>query len=101
MKSEARTETGPVKRLTRKERKDLGRKIWSGNPELEVVHREAAGIDIGSREHYVAVGPERDSQPVRSFGCFTEELHRLAAAETMRSQDGSDAVHGRVLDSGV
>ena len=79
MKSEARNETSPVKRPTRKERKDLGRKIWSGNPGLEVVHRNAAGIDIGSREHYVAVGPERDSQPVQTFGCFTEELRRLAA----------------------
>jgi len=72
------TEWSQGKRLTRKERKDLGRRIQSANPGLEVVHRDAAGIDIGSREHYVAVGPERDSQPVRSFGCFTEELHRLA-----------------------
>jgi hypothetical protein len=79
MKSEPRTETSPVKRLTRKERKGVGRKMWSGNPGLEVVHRDAAGIGIGSREHYVAVGPERDSQPVQRFGCFTEELHRRAA----------------------
>ena len=28
--------------------------------------------------HYVAVPPERDSQPVRSFGAFTEDLHALA-----------------------
>ena len=66
------------KRLTRKERKKLGRQIWSTHPGLEVVHRDAAGIDIGSREHYVAVGPERDAEPVRSFGCFTEELHGMA-----------------------
>jgi hypothetical protein len=52
MASEARTESSQMKRLTRKERKDLGRKIWSGNPGLEVVHQNAAGIDIGSREHY-------------------------------------------------
>jgi hypothetical protein len=32
-------------RLTRKQRKDLGRKIWSDHPGLEVVHRDAAGID--------------------------------------------------------
>jgi hypothetical protein len=66
-------------RLTRKERKDLGRRIQSANPGLEIVHGDAAGIDVGSREHYAAVGPERDSQPVRRFGCFTEELRRLAA----------------------
>jgi transposase len=66
------------KRLRRQQRKRLERQIWSDNPGLEVVHPEAAGIDIGSREHYVAVGPNRDPQPVRSFGCFTEDLHRLA-----------------------
>ena len=45
---------------------------------MEVVHRDAAGIDIGSREHLAAVGPDRDAQPVRNFGCFTEDLHRQA-----------------------
>jgi transposase len=33
---------------------------------------------IGSREHYVAVGPDRDTEPVRVFGCFTAELRRMA-----------------------
>jgi transposase len=66
------------KRLTRKQKKELGRKIWSDRPGLDVVHRDAAGIDIGSREHYVAVGPDRDAQPVRVFGCFTTDLHQLA-----------------------
>lgn len=56
----------------------MARQIWSEDPGLEVVHSNAAGIDIGSREHYVAVAPNRDAQPVRVFGCFTEELHRLA-----------------------
>ena len=65
-------------RLTRKQRRDLGRKIRSDKPGLEVVHRDAAGIDIGSREHYVAVGPDRDSEPVQVFGCFTSDLQRLA-----------------------
>lgn len=65
-------------RLTRKQWKDLGRKIWSDRPGLEVMHRDAAGIDIGSREHYVAVGPDRDKEPVQVFGCFTSELRRMA-----------------------
>ena len=67
-----------IQRLTRKQRKELGRRIRSEQPGLEVVHRDAAGIDIGSQEHYVAVGPDRDAEPVRVFGCFTEDLHRLA-----------------------
>jgi len=69
---------GKTPRLTRKQRKGLGRRMWSENPGLEVVHRDAAGIDIGSREHYVAVGPDRDPEPVQTFGCFTAELQRLA-----------------------
>lgn len=44
----------------------------------EVIHPNAAGIDIGSEQSYVAVPADRDEQPVRSFGCFTEDLHRLA-----------------------
>jgi transposase len=72
------TEAGKTQRLTRKQRKELGRRIWSEGPGLEVVHRDAAGIDIGSREHYVAVGPDRDTEPVRVFGCFTADLQRLA-----------------------
>ena len=78
MGNKAIAKSSPAKRLTRKQRKELGRKIWSDRPGLDVVHRDAAGIDIGSREHYVAVGPDRDAQPVQRFGCFTTELHRLA-----------------------
>jgi transposase len=48
---------------------------FSGLPPL---HLNAAGIDIGSREHYVAVPPDRDPQPVQTFQSFTCELHRLA-----------------------
>jgi transposase len=44
---------------------------------LQVVHPDAAGIDIGSREHYVAVPPGRDAQPVRVFGCTTPDLLEL------------------------
>jgi transposase len=78
MANETKTESNKVPPLKRKQKKDLGRRIWSDNPGLEVVHRDAAGIDIGSREHLAAVGPDRDAQPVRNFGCFTEDLHRQA-----------------------
>ena len=46
--------------------------------ELQPVNPNAAGIDLGSREHYVAVPPDRDERPVRCFGCFTPELRRMA-----------------------
>jgi transposase len=32
---------------------------------------------VGNRAHYAAVRPDRDSQPVRRFECFTAELYRL------------------------
>ncbi len=55
---------------------------------LEVLHPDAAGIDIGSNEHWVAIPPERDEQPVRSFSCFTADVEKLAdwlAARGVRS----------------
>jgi len=42
------------------------------------VHPNAAGIDLGAREHYVALPPEREA-PVRKFGCFTQDLEAMAA----------------------
>jgi len=45
---------------------------------MQVVNPNAAGIDIGSEVHYVAVPPDRDPEPVRSFKCFTADLNRLA-----------------------
>lgn len=47
--------------------------------EMAVLHPDAAGIDVGSRSHWVAVPAERDAEPVREFGSFTSDLHRLAA----------------------
>jgi transposase len=45
---------------------------------LEVVHPNAAGIDVGNASHYVAVPADRDAEPVREFECFTQDLNRLA-----------------------
>ncbi len=39
---------------------------------------DAAGIDLGATEHFVAVPPERDPQPVRCFATDTAALHALA-----------------------
>ena len=38
----------------------------------------AAGIDVGSASHFLAVPPDRDDEPVREFKSFTEDLERLA-----------------------
>ena len=45
---------------------------------LPVVHERAAGIDIGSRFHVVAVGAELCEQLVQTFQAFTSDLHRMA-----------------------
>lgn len=46
--------------------------------QLQVVHPDAAAIDIGSRFHVVAIPPDRDPEPVRRFDSFTHDLERLA-----------------------
>jgi transposase len=43
-----------------------------------VLEPNAAGIDVGAREMFVAVPPGADEHPVRVFTTFTEDLHRLA-----------------------
>jgi transposase len=45
---------------------------------LAPLNRCAAGVDIGSTFHVVAVSPELDSEPVRSFRSFTADLNALA-----------------------
>ena len=41
-------------------------------------HPNAVAIDVGATLHMAAVGPGQDPEPVRSFGTFTGDLHRLA-----------------------
>ena len=45
---------------------------------LEKIHLNAAGIDIGSTSHWVAVPADRDEQAVREFRSFTRDLASLA-----------------------
>jgi transposase len=42
------------------------------------INRDAAGIDVGNAQHWVAVPSGRDAESVRMFGCFTSYLHALA-----------------------
>jgi len=55
-----------------------GRLCVQKNDSMEMINPNAAGIDVGSEEHWVAVPADRDEQPVRSFGCFTADLYALA-----------------------
>ena len=43
---------------------------------MEIINPNAAGIDVGSRSHFVAVGQAADD--VKEFGVYNEDLQQLA-----------------------
>lgn len=45
---------------------------------LPIVEPNAAGIDVGATQIFVAVPADRDSEPVRCFQTFTVDLLKLA-----------------------
>lgn len=45
---------------------------------LPALFPDTAGIDIGSKSHFVAVPCDRDPNPVREFPTFTGDLHKMA-----------------------
>jgi len=61
----------------RKKKTQQGKRTpnWDALPPL---NQNAAGIDVGNAEHYVAVPVGRDTEPVQKFGSFTADLHRMA-----------------------
>jgi transposase len=65
-------------RLNRKDRRDVEQRLSAADPGLEIVNRDAAGIDVGNESHYVAVPRGRDAQPVREFGSWTAALVEMA-----------------------
>ena len=59
-------------------RKTTTRRKGKRRQGFSTVHPDAAGLDVGSRFHVVAVAAERDAEPVRSFRSFTNDLYQLA-----------------------
>jgi transposase len=49
-----------------------------GKSQLRRVNPRAAGIDIGSASHWVAIDPSLAQQPVREFAAYTRDLQALA-----------------------
>jgi hypothetical protein len=45
---------------------------------LRRVNPRAAGVDIGSATHWVAIDPSLSEQPVREFAAYTGDLQKLA-----------------------
>jgi transposase len=66
------------RKLNHKQRKEVEQRLNSNDPGLEIVYRDAAGIDVGNESHYVAVPPGRDEQAVREFGSWTAALEEMA-----------------------
>ncbi len=58
--------------------RSLNLKSGGSRQVLSLTHPNAAGVDIGSASHHVAVPPDRDDEPVREFKSFTADLHALA-----------------------
>jgi len=58
----------------------MGRKRVSKSKKvaLPVLNPDAAGIDIGATEIYVAVPADRDPESIRVFATFTQDLNELA-----------------------
>lgn len=65
----SQTEPKRIKRRRSRQKKPIDRPLFEPN---------AAGIDIGAREIYVAVPPDRDDHPVRKCETFTGDLHQMA-----------------------
>jgi transposase len=75
MKKRANLPPSPKQQAGRKRKGKRKGMCMEDRPLLE---QNAAGIDIGAREIFVAVPPDRDENPVQVFLTFTEDLQRLA-----------------------
>src|ERR1700693_1932870 len=64
--------------MKRKSRRAKCQKVSPFSGDLQLIERDAAAVDVGSRSHWVAVNPQRDPNPVREFGAFTADLISLA-----------------------
>lgn len=64
--------------MTRKGGKNNRKKQQKAKKGFNVIRTQAAGIDLGSREHYVACPPKADGEAnVKHFGTTTPQLHLL------------------------
>jgi transposase len=79
-KGEAPMSTTPTRAKRRRQVRIASKPKVPLPPQLQRVNLNAAGIDIGSEEHWVAVPPGRDreGQDVRRFGAFSGDLCALA-----------------------
>ena len=60
------------------QRKSLKKVDMTLSKHLQHINIHAAGVDIGSRSHFVAVPEGVDDKPVREFSGFIGDLERMA-----------------------
>lgn len=65
------------KSFSSKKKKSVQKKV-SLPPHLQHINKMAAGIDVGSNSHFIAVPEGCDEVNVREFNSFTIDLHALA-----------------------
>lgn len=65
--------------MVQKQSKKKGKRPPVTANDMPVIRPDVAGIDIGSRSHWVAVPADRDEDPVREFSSFTGGLNELVA----------------------
>lgn len=69
---------------------------------MPVMRPDAAGIDIGATEIFVAVPADRAAENVRSFPTFTQDFVCLGGlAQAMQHHHSGDGIDWRVLDSAL
>jgi transposase len=53
-------------------------KAMKNQKQFQYINPHAAGIDVGSRSHFVAVPEGASKQSVREFSGFTDDLYQMA-----------------------
>jgi transposase len=66
-----------VLRMKHNSNKEKSQEGQCSSNSLPALFPDTAGIDIGSKSHFVAVPSDRDSNPVREFSTFTADLHKM------------------------
>lgn len=94
MKSRKSRPAGKSTSKTSKTRKNSSKRSKKGRDKREIANTgadreslmvanpDAAGVDIGSEEHWACVPPDRvekDGENIRVIGCCTPDLHKLIA----------------------
>jgi len=69
--------------------------------QLEQLNLDAAGVDVGSAEHWVCVPAGRAEVNVRSFGCFTGLTSHGSMVKKLWGDNRRNGIYRSLLDSSL